>query len=233
MPYYFNPTYLIFMAPALLLMMYAQWRVQSAYRKWGQIATSRNIVGVQAAQAILQAAGLYGVNIQEIGGDLTDHYDPRSKTLRFSQRVGRGNSVASMAIVAHEIGHAQQDHTGYLLLRLRGGIVPLVNIGSQLGPILFFIGMLLNFPTLTWIGIIFFSGAFVFALITLPVELNASSRAMKMLKTSNLLVDQREMGGARAVLTAAALTYVAGMLTAFFQLLYYISLASGRSNRRN
>ncbi len=231
-PFYWNPTYWLFIAPALLFMLYAQWRVQSAYAKWSRVPSAQGVPSIKAAEMLIAQNGLYGVRIQGIPGMLTDNYDPRSKTLNLSQSTALGSSVASLAVVAHEIGHAMQDATGSLLLQLRSGLVPAVNFGSQLGPILFIIGFLLRLSPLMWVGIAFFSLAFVFALITLPVELDASSRAMKMLKTSGLLVGERELRGARAVLTAAALTYVAALLTALFQLLYYVMLASGDRRRR-
>lgn len=224
--------YWLFVAPALLLMLYAQWRVRSAYNKWGQISNSRGITGERAANELMSEGGLYGLRLQGIPGELTDNYDPRTKTLNLSEGSVRGNSVASLAIVAHELGHAQQDATGSLLLQVRGGIVGAVNIGSQLGPILFILGLVLQLGPLMWLGIGLFSLAFVFALITLPVELDASQRAMHMLTSSGLLVGSEETNGARSVLNAAALTYVAAMLMALMQLLYYVMLASGGRRRR-
>lgn len=230
--FFFNPIYWIFVAPALLLMLYAQWRVQSAYSQWSKVANNRRMTGMEAAQSLLREQGLYAVQIRGVAGDLTDHYDPRSKTLNFSQASAMSSSVASLAIVAHEIGHAQQDSAGDFMLKLRGGLVPAVNIGSQLGPILFFVGILLQFQPLMWIGIAFFSLAFVFALITLPVEFDASRRAMHMLTSAGFLIGQEEQRGARAVLAAAALTYVAALLMALMQLLYYVFMASGGRRRR-
>ncbi len=242
MPFlFFDPMYLIFIAPAFLLMLFAQWRVRSAYSKWGKIANSRHLTGAQAAQRIMQENGLYGLGIQGIGGELTDNYDPRSKTLNLSQGSATGSSVASLAVVAHELGHAQQDAQGNLLMTARSGLVPAVNIGSRLGPILFIIGIFMTSmasislagigTTFMWAGIALFSLAFFFALLTLPVEIDASNRAMKFLTNGGLLVGQDEADGARAVLTAAALTYVAAMLMALLQLLYYVFLASGRRRR--
>lgn len=230
--YWWNPTYWLFVAPALLLMLYAQWRVRSTYGKWGRVPNNRGILGAKAADELLSQGGLYGLRIQGIPGELTDNYDPRSKTLNLSEGTARGASVASLAIVAHEIGHAQQDATGNLLLQLRGGIVPAVNIGSQLGPLLFIFGLILQLTPLMWVGIGLFSLAFVFALITLPIELDASNRAMQMLTSSGLLVGNDEHKGARSVLNAAALTYVAALLMALMQLLYYVSMASGGRRRR-
>jgi uncharacterized protein len=233
MPFlFFDPMYLLFVAPAFVLMLFAQWRVRSAYSKWGKIANSRNLTGAQAAQKIMDENGLYGLGIQGIGGQLTDNYDPRSKVLNLSQGSATGSSVASLAIVAHELGHAQQDAQGSLLMQARSGLVPVVNLGSNLGPILFIIGFLLSLTPLIWLGIGLFSLAFVFALLTLPVELDASSRAMRMLTSGGLLVGQDEANGARAVLNAAALTYVAAMLMALLQLLYYVFLATGGRRRR-
>lgn len=231
-PFLWNPLYWLFVAPALLLMLYAQWRVQSAYNKWGRISNSRGLSGSKAAEELLSQGGLYGLRIQGIPGNLTDNYDPRTKTLNLSEGSIRGDSIASLAVVAHEIGHAQQDATGSFLLQLRGGIVPAVNIGSQLGPILFIVGFFLQFSPLMWLGVGLFSLAFVFALITLPVELDASNRAMRMLTSSGMLVGNDEQKGARAVLSAAALTYVAALLMALMQLLYYVMMASGGRRRR-
>lgn len=229
--FYWSPTYWLIVGPAILFVMIAQWRVQSAYRKWGRIGNSSGLAGVQIAERLIRENGLHGLQIQGISGQLTDNYDPRNKILNLSESTARQNSVAAAAVVAHEVGHAMQDSSGSMLLRLRSGIVPVVNFGSQLGPILFFIGILLRFGPLMWVGIAFFSLAFIFALITLPLEINASQRAIKMLTTSNLLVGNDERRGARAVLNAAALTYVGSLLVALTQLLYYVSLASGGRRR--
>jgi Zn-dependent membrane protease YugP len=221
------------MAPALLFMFYAQWRVRSAYNKWGKVPNSHTASGTSVAQRLLSENGLLGVAVQPVPGEMTDNYDPRSKMLSLSQGSLQGTSVASMAIVAHEIGHARQDATGFALMALRSGLVPVVNFGSRLGPILFMIGFFFNLgelisPLFIWGGILLFASAFVFTLVTLPVELDASRRAMKMLTTSGLVVTDDDQRGARAVLSAAALTYVAAMLTAFLQLMYYVFLAGRR-----
>ncbi len=231
-PFYWNPTYWLFVGPALLFMLYAQWRVSSAYARWSQVANSRNLPGIKAAELLITQSGLYGLQIRPTGGWLTDHYDPRSKTLNLTESTARQPSVAALAVVAHEMGHAMQDASGSALLRLRSALVSAVGFGSQLGPILFFIGLLLQFSPLMWLGIGFFSLAFVFALVTLPAEIDASARAVQMLKTAGLLVGEQELRGARAVLSAAALTYVAALLTALAQLLYYVTLASGGRRRR-
>ncbi|MBC8264139.1 MAG: zinc metallopeptidase [Anaerolineales bacterium] len=227
-----NPTYFVFIAPALLLMLFAQFKVKGTYRKYSQVANRLGISGQEAAQRLLRANGLNHVQVKGTRGQLTDHYDPRSKELRLSEGVGRSASVAALGIVAHECGHAVQDNTGYFPLRLRAGLVPMVNIGGYLGYIFFLIGLFLQMTGLVWLGVIFFSGGVVFALATLPVELNASNRAMQMLESAGLVRGQDEFKQAKSVLNAAALTYVAALAMALLQLLYYISVAAGMSGRR-
>jgi len=227
-----DPTYFVFIAPALLLMLFAQFKVQGTYRKYSQLANRLGISGLEAAQRLLRANGLTQVQIKGTRGQLTDHYDPRSKELRLSEGVARSASVASLGIVAHECGHAIQDKAGYFPLRLRAGLVPMVNIGGYLGYIFFLAGLFLQITGLIWLGVTFFSGGVVFALATLPVELNASSQAMQMLKSAGLVRDENEFKQAKSVLNAAALTYVAALAMALFQLLYYISIATGMSGRR-
>jgi Zn-dependent membrane protease YugP len=230
--FFFNPTYLMFMLPAIILMVAVQWYVNSAYRKWSQVPTRNNYTGAQAAQRLMQRAGLYGVQIEAVQGRLSDHYDPRTKVLRLSPNVYQGKSVASMAIAAHELGHALQDQEGYFPLRFRSAIVPVVNIGSYLGWILIFIGLLIGITELAWLGLIVFAGGALFALATLPVELNASARAKRMLVESGLIVGEQEQKGVNNVLNAAALTYVAALITAVMQLLYYATLVFGGGRRR-
>ncbi len=225
-------SYYIYMIPGILLVMFASWYVKSAYRKWSKIPARSGISGYEAAQKLITVGGLYGVTIEAIGGEMTDHYDPRSKTLRLSQGVGQGRSVASLAIAAHELGHAMQDAESYLPLKLRGAMVPMVNIGSKLGWILIMAGLLLNWLNLAWIGVAFFAGSALFALMTLPVEFNASARAKRLLAETGIIQTEQERRGVNNVLNAAALTYVAALVTAILQLLYYVSLLSGRSRRR-
>lgn len=221
--------YLVFALPALLLAFYAQFKVQSAYKKYLQVRNQRGLTGVEAARHLLAANGLGHVSVEGSRGNLSDHYDPRSKTLRLSPQVARSNSVAALGIVAHEVGHATQDARNYTPLRVRSGLVPVVNFGSWLGPILFFIGLLMNYTELAWAGVIFFAGAAVFALVTLPVELNASQRAMQMLTANGLVVSDSERKGVKKVLNAAALTYVAALAQALSTLLYYVFLLTGFS----
>ena len=227
-----NPTYFVFIAPALLLMLFAQFKVQGTYRKYSKVANRLGISGREAAQRLLRANGLNHVVVKDVRGQLTDHYDPRSKELRLSEGVARSASVAALGIVAHECGHAVQDKAGYLPLRLRASLVPMVNVGGYLGYIFFLIGLFLQMTGLVWLGVIFFSGGVVFALATLPVELNASRRATQMLESAGLTRGQDELKQAKSVLNAAALTYVAALAMALFQLLYYVSIAAGMSGRR-
>src|SRR5512142_3091229 len=230
--FYLDPTYLCFMAPGLLLVMFASWYVNSAYSKWGRVPVRSGLTGAQAAQRLIANGGLNGVQIQGIGGNLTDNYDPRDKVLRLSQAVANTASVASVAVAAHELGHAMQDADGYLPLRFRAALVPAVNIGSWLGWILIFAGILLKMPHLAWIGILVFSGGALFALATLPVELNASARAKRLLADTGIVAGPDERAGVNNVLNAAALTYVAALATAVLQLLYFVSLVGGMGGRR-
>lgn len=228
----FDPTYLLFMAPAFILMMLAQFYVNSTYKKWSRIPSRSGISGAEAAQRLIRFGGLYDVQVQGVRGNLTDHYDPRTKTLRLSDGVYNSNSIASLAIAAHELGHAVQDQKEYFPLRFRSMIVPVVNIGSYLGWILILIGLLLRFTNLAWLGVAVFSGGAIFALATLPVELNASARAKQLLANTGLIIGEEEQRGVNAVLNAAALTYVAALFTAVLQLLYWASLVAGVGGRR-
>jgi Zn-dependent membrane protease YugP len=231
--FYFNPQYLLYMAPAFLLMLAAQWYVKSTYRKWGKIPNHSGISGAEAAQRLIIRGGLEGIKIQQTSGQLTDHFDPRNKELSLSSGVYQGSSVSSLAITAHELGHAQQDQEGYFPLRFRSMLVPAVNIGSTLGWILIMVGLVLNLINIAWLGVIAFSGGTLFALATLPVEMNASARAKELLHISGILASPEEARGVNQVLNAAALTYVASLFTAVMQLLYWVSIVSrGRGRRR-
>jgi hypothetical protein len=228
----FDYRYLIFMIPAFLLMIAVQWYVNSAYQTWSRVPARSRMSGAQAAQRLIERGGINDVQIEGIPGNLTDHYDPRSRVLRLSQGVYNNNSVAALAIAAHELGHAVQDHEEYLPLRLRAALVPAVNIGSYLGWIFIFVGMLLRSPQLAWVGVLVFSGGALFALATLPVELNASARAKRLLVETGLIVGEDEERGVNTVLNAAALTYVAALVTAVMQLMYFASLVMGMGGRR-
>jgi Zn-dependent membrane protease YugP len=231
--FFFDPTYLIFMLPAFILMLVVQSYVNSAYRRYSQVANRNNLSGAEAASRLIRNANLYDVNIEPVAGNLTDHYDPRSKVLRLSQGVYQGRSVAALAIAAHELGHAMQDQDGYFPLRLRAAMVPMVNIGSMLGWILILVGFFLQSTGLAGLGLLVFSAGALFALATLPVELNASARAKKMLTDTGLILGDDERRGVNKVLNAAALTYVAALVTAVMQLLYFASLVFGMGRRRS
>ncbi len=238
--FFFDPTYLCFMAPGFLLVLLSSWYVKSAYKKWSQVRVRSGLTGAQAAQRLIMSGGLSGVQVQGIGGNLTDNYDPRTKILNLSQGVANVPSVASVAIAAHELGHAMQDSDNYLPLRMRAALVPAVNIGSWLGWIMIMAGLvlttMLNLSSLgtqiAWLGIVVFSGGAIFSLLTLPVELNASARAKRLLAESGIIAGEDEQAGVNNVLNAAALTYVAGLAAALLQLLYYVSLVSGLGGRR-
>ena len=234
MPYgfYFDPMYFVFLLPALLLTMVAQWRVKSAYSKWAQVRNSRNVTGADVARVLLPREGLQNIGLEMTPGQLSDHYDPRADVLRLSPQVAQEPSIASMSIAAHEIGHAEQDRDGYIWMKVRAGIVPFVSVGSALGYLIFFGGLLMQISALAWIGVLMFSAGSVFALVTLPVELNASQRGMRMLTESGLITSEEERSAARNMLTSAALTYVASAAQAVASILYYVFLLMGQSNNR-
>ncbi len=221
----FDPIYWVFAIPGLLFALWAQFKVKSTFAKYAQVRTQKGVNGVDAAEWIMAHSGVR-VGVERIAGELTDHYDPRVKVIRLSES-SVVDSVASVAIVAHELGHAEQDAQNYGPLKLRGAIVPAVTASSWLGPMVFIGGMMFNSPGLQLIGLGIFALATIFALVTLPVEFNASNRAMKTLQSSNLL-SGNELVGAKKVLDAAALTYVAAAAQSILMLLYYVSLMNRR-----
>jgi len=229
--FYLDPMYFLFALPALVLGLYAQFRVQSAYSRYSRERNGRGILGAEAAQRLLTVAGLGTVRIGETPGYLSDHYDPRRKVLSLSPEVSRMPSVAALGIVAHEVGHAQQDQQGYAPLKLRSAMVPAVQIGSWLGPILFVFGLMLQIANLPLIGLALFSSTLVFALVTLPVEFDASRRAVVLLKRAGLVTASEEKG-VRQVLSAASLTYVAAAVQALSTVLYWMFVLSGGRRRR-
>lgn len=227
---FFDPMYFMFALPALAVMLFAQFRVRSAYGKYSRERNMGGATGAETARRLLDSAGLTDVVIEVVPGELSDHYDPKHRVLRLSDHVHNSPSVAAMGIAAHEVGHAIQHHLGYVPLRVRSGLVPVVNLGSWLGYTLFVLGFVVQLSGLTWLGILLFSGAVFFALVTLPVEYNASGRALQMLQ-ANGIVSTVELNGAQKVLNAAALTYVAALLQTVGQLLYWVLLASGVGRR--
>jgi len=234
--FFFDPLWFLIMIPPLIFMIYAQARVNSAFNKYSKIVNAQHITGAEAAEKLLNSNGLSNVKIEAVKTRLGDHYDPGKKVLRLSPAVANTPSVAALGIVAHEVGHAVQDKVGYGYMRFRTSLVPAANLGSTLGYIFVILGLLLSVfgqafgMTVVWIGVFLFSLAVIFSLVTLPVEYNASNRARQMLRSTGLVVAQ-EYDGASAVLSAAALTYVAATLQAVAQLFYFVLLAMG-GNRR-
>ena len=226
--------WLLFALPGLLLGLWAQMRVKSAFSKYSRVGTARGITGAQAARMILDHYGLYDVQIEEVKGFLTDHYDPRKKVLRLSPDVGRSSSLAAVGVAAHESGHALQHAKGYAPLQLRTSLVPAVQFGSWLGPLIFMAGFLLQAFVggtfgfqIALVGLVLFALTAVFSIVTLPVEFDASRRAKKELVAIGIL-SSGEMKGVKTTLNAAALTYVAAAIAAIGQVLYYAFLLFGR-----
>ena len=228
--YYFDPTYILIIIAAIISLI-AQWRVNSAFSKYSRVASMSGMTGAQAARMILQSNGINDVPVQRISGKLTDHYNPSTKVLNLSESVYGSTSVAAIGVAAHECGHAIQHARGYFPLSLRTALVPVANIGSQLSWVFIIVGAILSFnQTLITIGIIMFSAAVLFQLVTLPVEFNASARALEQLESNGILY-RDEVSQTRKVLSAAALTYVAAAATAILQLLRLIILFGGRGRR--
>ena len=223
---FFDPLFLIMMAPTIILMLWAQHKVKSTFQKFSKVPNQRRMTGAETARFILDSHGLADVPVEPVAGELTDHYDPRSRTLRLSEPVYRARSVAALGIAAHEAGHALQHAQGYAPLQARSALVPVASVGSNLGFIIVFAGLILQLTPLAWAGIALFGAATLFALITLPVEFNASSRAMTELQTLGF-VDRTEYDQNRKVLNAAAWTYIAGFAAAVMTLLYYVMLVTG------
>ncbi len=224
--FFFDPLYFVFALPALLLGLYAQWRVRAAINKYSRVPTGRGATGARVARALLDAYGLNNVAVERTRGFLGDHYDPLSRTLRLSPDVHDTPSVAAVGIAAHEAGHALQHAESYWPLQARSAIVPVVQFGSFLGPLVFMAGLFLNLTGLAWLGVLLFGGVAVFSLVTLPVEFDASRRAKELLVSAGF-VSHDESAGVTKVLDAAALTYVAALVQAVSTLLYYVFLLTG------
>lgn len=240
MPYYyygFDWTYLVLVLPCLIFAMIASSRVNSTFKKYANQYSVRRITGAEAAQRVLSANGVHGVRIERVSGNLTDHYDPRTNVIRLSDSVYASTSTAAIGVACHEAGHAVQYAQSYAPIKLRAAIIPLTNFGSKLAMPLILLGILCTFlgefsTVLVYLGIAAFGLSFVFQLITLPVEFNASRRAMEAIKGANLLTPD-EQKGAKQTLQAAAMTYVAATATALAQLLRLIVLFGGRGRRRS
>ena len=238
MPYYygFDWTYVVLVLPCIILSMWASANVNSTFKKYSGQLSSRRITGAEAAQRVLMANGVQGVKIQRISGNLTDHYDPRTNVIRLSDNVYDNTSTAAIGVACHEAGHAVQYAQSYAPIKLRAAVIPVTNLGSKLAMPLILIGLLLSYLgnfsyMLVYAGIACFGLSLVFQLVTLPVEFNASRRALAAISSGNLLTEE-EQKGARKTLTAAALTYVAATATALAQILRLLVLFGGRGNRR-
>lgn len=225
---FFDPMYFVFALPALILGMWAQFKVKSSFSKYSRVRSMVGMSGAEIARRMLDNSGLYEVKVEMVQGFLSDHYDPSKRVLRLSPDVYRGNSLAAAGVAAHEAGHALQHQDAYLPMQIRSAIVPTVQLGSWLGPIIFIVGLLLSWTEMAWVGLILFAATAVFAIVTLPVEFNASNRAKEWLMNSGIIY-QNETRGVNAVLDAAALTYVAAAVQAVSTLLYYVFLLTGRS----
>ena len=224
--YYFDPTYILIVI-GMVICLVAQAHVNSTFKKYSRVQSNSGLTGAQAAKRILESQGIYDVTIQHIAGELTDNYNPRNKVLSLSSSTYNSTSVAAIGVAAHECGHAIQHAIGYAPLEFRSAIVPVANFGSTLSWPLFLIGLFSGIRPLVTAGIVLFSLAVLFQLVTLPVEINASSRALKMLQSTGILGTD-ETRGARKVLTAAAMTYVAALAASILQLLRLLILAGGR-----
>ncbi len=243
----FDPAYMLFVfIPATIISLAAQWYVRSSFSKWSKVRNSANMTGTEVARRIMsrtsvgdvtfeqpQTRGMRsaaaGISLERTAGAFTDHYDPRTHTVRLSDETANAPSVAAMAVVAHELGHAQQHEENSFLIQMRNFLVPAVSISPQIAFGLIFLGFLLRASGLLWLGILFFGLVVLFSILTLPVEFDASRRGLILLRESGLMMSGEDEGGSRNVLTAAGLTYVAAAITALLQLLYYISLAQRRN----
>ena len=226
MPYFYYDWTMILVIPGLLLGLYAQFKVKNTFARYSRVRTKSGLTAEAAARMLLSRGGSTNVTISRVNGSLTDHYDPSSKTLRLSDSVYGSDSVAAVGVAAHECGHALQEHDGYGLLKLRTALVPVVNIGSSLYLPIFMAGLLFSWEPLQMVGILCFGLTLLFSLVTLPVEINASKRALGMLEG---VLDAEELRGARAVLSAAALTYLASVISSALQLLRLILISRSRS----
>lgn len=225
--YYFDTYYWIILVPAMLIALLAQINVSSTFNRYSRIASRRGLTGAQAAEEVLKAHGVYGVRITRVSGKLTDHYDPRTNTIRLSDAVYGSTSIASVGVAAHEAGHAVQYAQEYGPIKLRGAIIPVCNFSSQISILLIILGFAMYSRPLFAVGVVLFSVATFFQVVTLPVEFNASRRAIQSLQSTQLLDDQ-ELRGAKKVLGAAAMTYVAALLVSIAQLLRYVLAFNSR-----
>jgi Zn-dependent membrane protease YugP len=225
----FDPTYMLYVfLPTMLLSLGVQLYLRSSYSKWSKVRNSHNMTGAQVGEVLFNRTALMDIPMEVVPGNMTDHFDPRANIVRLSQGTATQPSVASMAIAAHELGHVQQYQTGSALIKARNFLVPAVQFSPTISYIAILAGLLLNISGLLWVGIAFFGLMVIFTILTLPVEFDASRRAMNLLSEAGLMQSSEDQRGAKTVLRAAALTYVAAAITAILQLLYYISIANRR-----
>lgn len=225
--FYYSYSYLLYMLPGLVLMLYAQFKVKHSFSKYSKVTNRRGLTGADAAREVLRQNSVDGVRIEHVSGNLSDHYDPRTNVIRLSDDVYNSTSVAAVGVAAHEAGHAVQYAKSYGPIKLRAAIIPACNIGSQLGIPLALIGAVMGVLGLVYVGLALFGLAVLFQVVTLPVEFNASRRAISAINSTALLTKE-EASGAKAVLSAAAMTYVAAMIQSLLMLLYYVSRFTGR-----
>ena len=230
MPFYIDSWYIILVVPAIILSLIASAGVNSTFQKYSKVASRAGLTGAESARRVLAANGVYGVTIERVSGNLTDHFDPKTNTIRLSESVYDANTVAAVGVAAHEAGHAVQYATGYAPIKIRSAIIPITNIGSNLAMPLVLIGLLLSSPMLANLGILAFSFSTLFQLVTLPVEFNASSRAIQTLESTG--ADENEVNGSKKVLRAAAMTYVAALAVSLANLLRLFLWVNRRNNRR-
>lgn len=230
--YWFDWTYMVFILPAVIITMIAQVRVNSAFNKYSKIQNMHNLTGAEAAQRVLMSHGINNVQIERVPGKMTDHFDPRTNVIRLSDGVYGSSTIAAVGIAAHEAGHAVQHAEGYLPNKIRGVLVPVANVGSRVSWILIIIGLFLplQYDWVLYLGILFYALSVLFTIVTLPVEFNASKRALQTIDSTNMLMGE-EYTGAKKVLSAAAMTYVAAAFTAIMSLLRLLVIANRRNNR--
>lgn len=226
--FFYDYYYIILVIPAIIISMYAQFKVQSTYKKYSEVMSKKGLTAHDVTRKILDLSGLTNVKIEHIAGKLSDHYDPRTNVIRLSDSVYSDTSVASLGVAAHEAGHAIQHATGYFPIKLRNSVLPVANIGSRLSVPLIILGIILSFEPLISFGILLFSFVLLFQVITLPVEFNASRRALSILNDTNML-DESELIGSKKVLSAAAMTYVAAALVSATQLLRLLLISRNRN----
>ena len=227
--FYIDPTYFWYVfIPTLIISIGVQVYLKSTTSKWSQVRNGSNIFGYQVAQQIFNRTSLNAIPLEKIAGDMTDHFDPGANVVRLSQTTAGKNSVAAMAIAAHELGHVQQYQTGSAMIKARGFLLPALQFSPMISYFAILMGLWFNMTGMLWIGILFFALMVLFSILTLPVEIDASRRGLRLLDEAGLMVSAEDKQGAKAVLTAAGLTYLAAAVTSILQLLYYISIAKRR-----